>query len=174
MTYGTGIKRARMALQIEKLQAIARLATLSNGMRAVMAGLAKYRPMPDRIAVQRLVLLRRHSMTGIAARLIQPGIRILGNSQHIAMAICTPQRLDRILRHHIPQALRLRPGMACITVIGLFGMFFVDRSTGELVLPIQADHFVQQPMMFIVSVEPLGGGSALTAPLLAKADGVGT
>ena len=53
------------------------------------------------------------------------------------------------------------------------GMFFVDRSTGELVLPIQADHFVQQPMMFVVSVEPLGGGHALTAPLLAKADGVG-
>jgi hypothetical protein len=48
------------------------------------------------------------------------------------------------------------------------GMFFVDRSTGELVLPIQADHFVQQPKMFVVSVEPLGGGHALTAPLLAK------
>ncbi len=53
------------------------------------------------------------------------------------------------------------------------GMFFVDRSTGELVLPIQADHFVQQPRIFIVSVEPLGGGNALTAPLLARADGVG-
>ncbi len=53
------------------------------------------------------------------------------------------------------------------------GMFHVDRSTGELVLPIQADHFVQQPMMFIVSVEPLGGGSALPPTLLARADGVG-
>ena len=53
------------------------------------------------------------------------------------------------------------------------GMFFADRSTGELVLPIQADHFVQQPRIFIVSVEPLGGGNALTAPLLARADGVG-
>jgi anti-sigma-K factor RskA len=53
------------------------------------------------------------------------------------------------------------------------GMFFVDRSTGELVLPIQADHFVQQPMMFLVSVEPLGGGSALTPTLLARADAVG-
>ena len=42
-------------------------------------------------------------------------------------------------------------------------MFFVDRNTGELILPIQADHFVQQPKMFVVSVEPLGGGSALTA-----------
>jgi len=53
------------------------------------------------------------------------------------------------------------------------GVFFVDRSSGELVLPIQADHFVQQPMMFLVSVEPLGGGSALTPTLLARADGVG-
>jgi len=53
------------------------------------------------------------------------------------------------------------------------GMFHVDRSTGELILPIQADHFVQQPKVFVVSVEPLGGGHALTAPLLAKADGVG-
>jgi anti-sigma-K factor RskA len=53
------------------------------------------------------------------------------------------------------------------------GVFFVDRSTGELILPIQADHFVQQPKMFVVSVEPLGGGSALTPTLLAKADAVG-
>ena len=53
------------------------------------------------------------------------------------------------------------------------GVFFVDRSTGELVLPIQADHFVQQPMMFLVSVEPLGGGNPLTPTLLARADGVG-
>jgi len=51
------------------------------------------------------------------------------------------------------------------------GIFPVDRSTGELILPIQADQFVQQPKMFVVSVEPSGGGAALTAPLLAKADG---
>lgn len=53
------------------------------------------------------------------------------------------------------------------------GVFFVDRSSGEQVLPIQADHFVQQPMMFLVSVEPLGGGNPLTPTLLARADGVG-
>jgi hypothetical protein len=53
------------------------------------------------------------------------------------------------------------------------GVFYVDRNTGELVLPIQADHFVQQPMMFVVSVEPLGGGSALIPTLLARADAVG-
>ncbi len=51
------------------------------------------------------------------------------------------------------------------------GTFFVDRNTGELTVPIQADHFVQTPRMFLVSVEPLGGGDALTASLLAKADG---
>lgn len=50
------------------------------------------------------------------------------------------------------------------------GVFPVDQSTGELILPIQADQFVQQPKMFVVSVEPSGGGAALTAPLLAKAD----
>ncbi len=53
------------------------------------------------------------------------------------------------------------------------GIFPVDRSTGELILPIQADQFVQQPKMFVVSVEPSGSGAALTTPLLAKADGIG-
>jgi len=53
------------------------------------------------------------------------------------------------------------------------GMFYVDRNTSELILPIQVDHFVQQPKVFVVNVEPLGGGSALTDPLLARADGVG-
>lgn len=53
------------------------------------------------------------------------------------------------------------------------GIFPVNRSTGELILPIQADQFVQQPKMFVVSVEPSGGGAALTAPLLARADGLG-
>lgn len=52
------------------------------------------------------------------------------------------------------------------------GIFPVDRSTGELILPIQAGQFVQQPKMFVVSVEPSGGGNDLTAPLLAKADGL--
>jgi hypothetical protein len=53
------------------------------------------------------------------------------------------------------------------------GIFPVDRNSGELILPIQADQFVQQPKMFVVSVESSGGGATLTAPLLAKADGVG-
>jgi hypothetical protein len=53
------------------------------------------------------------------------------------------------------------------------GLFHVDRSTGELILPIQADHFVHTPKMFVVSVEPLGGGNALPPTLLARADGVG-
>ena len=53
------------------------------------------------------------------------------------------------------------------------GMFFVGRNTAELIVPIHSDHFVQQPMMFVVSVEPLGGGDALTASLLAEADVLG-
>ncbi len=53
------------------------------------------------------------------------------------------------------------------------GMFFVDRNTGELVVPIHADHFVQMPKMFLVSVEPLGGGDALTTSLLAEVDVLG-
>ena len=53
------------------------------------------------------------------------------------------------------------------------GLFPVGRSTGELILPIQAAHFVQQPKMFVVHVEQPGSGSVLTASLLAKADGVG-
>jgi len=53
------------------------------------------------------------------------------------------------------------------------GIFPADRSSGELILPIQADQFVQQPKMFVVDVEPLGGSSKLTGSLLAKADGLG-
>ncbi len=53
------------------------------------------------------------------------------------------------------------------------GVFPVDRSTGELILPIQASQFVQQPKMFFVSVEPSGGGNDFTVSLLAKADGSG-
>ena len=53
------------------------------------------------------------------------------------------------------------------------GIFPVDRSTGELILPIQADQFVQQPKMFVVSMEPSGSGNDLIAPVLAKADGLG-
>lgn len=52
------------------------------------------------------------------------------------------------------------------------GTFFVNRSTGELTVPIQADHFVQMPKMFLIRVEPLGGGDALATSLLAKADGL--
>jgi len=52
------------------------------------------------------------------------------------------------------------------------GIFAVNQSKGELILPIQADQFVQQPKMFVVSVESPGGGDALTASLLAKADGL--
>jgi hypothetical protein len=50
------------------------------------------------------------------------------------------------------------------------GMFFVAQNTGELTVPIHADHFVQMPKMFLVSVEPVGGGNASTAALFAKAD----
>jgi anti-sigma-K factor RskA len=53
------------------------------------------------------------------------------------------------------------------------GIFAVNPNKGELILPIQAGQFVQQPKMFVVSVESLGGGDALTASLLAKADGLG-
>jgi hypothetical protein len=85
-------------------------------------------------------------------------------------------RLQGLVNHELPQRqyqLWIIGGDASSNEVINGGMFFVDRSTGELVLPIQADHFVQQPMVFIVSVEPLGGGSALTPTLLARADAVG-
>lgn len=53
------------------------------------------------------------------------------------------------------------------------GIFAVNQSKGELILPIQVGQFVQQPKMFFVSVESPGDGDALTASLLAKADGLG-
>lgn len=53
------------------------------------------------------------------------------------------------------------------------GVFSVDRNTGELILPIQADQFVQQPKMFVVTVNSSGDGNDLISPLLAKSDGQG-
>jgi anti-sigma-K factor RskA len=85
-------------------------------------------------------------------------------------------RLQGLVKNELPQCqcqLWIIGGEASSNEVINGGVFFVNRSTGELVLPIQADHFVQQPMMFVVSVEPLGGGSALTPTLLARADAVG-
>lgn len=54
------------------------------------------------------------------------------------------------------------------------GIFAVNQTAGELILPIEADQFVQQPKMFLVSVEsPGSGGDALTSSLLARAFGTG-
>lgn len=50
------------------------------------------------------------------------------------------------------------------------GIFPVDQSTGELIFPILADQFVQQPMMFVVDVEPSANGTALPTSLVAKTD----
>lgn len=50
------------------------------------------------------------------------------------------------------------------------GAFPVDESTGELIFPILADQFVQQPMMFVVDVETSANGTALPTSLVAKTD----
>jgi hypothetical protein len=52
------------------------------------------------------------------------------------------------------------------------GVVIVNRSNGEVILPIQANHFVQQPRMFVISLEPPGGGQELAPPLLAKVGGL--
>jgi hypothetical protein len=51
------------------------------------------------------------------------------------------------------------------------GVFNVDQQARELIVPFRAEHFVQQPNMFVVSIEPPGGSSDLTVggyPLIAK------
>lgn len=53
------------------------------------------------------------------------------------------------------------------------GVFPVDRHSGELILPIHADQFVQQPKMFVVSMKPSGSSNDFISPLMAKADGQG-
>lgn len=53
------------------------------------------------------------------------------------------------------------------------GVFNVDQQTRELIVPIRADHFVKQPNIFVISIEPPGGSPDLTAggyPLIAKVD----
>lgn len=52
------------------------------------------------------------------------------------------------------------------------GIFVVDRSAGDLILPIQADQFVQQPKMFFVSMESSGDTNDWVAPLMAQTDGL--
>ncbi len=51
------------------------------------------------------------------------------------------------------------------------GVFDVEQPARELIVPIRTEHFVQQPNMLVVSIEPPGGSSDLTVsgyPLVAK------
>jgi hypothetical protein len=53
------------------------------------------------------------------------------------------------------------------------GVFDVDQPSQQLIVPIRAEHFVQQPNMLVVSIEPPGGSTDLTVsgyPLVAKLD----
>ncbi len=52
------------------------------------------------------------------------------------------------------------------------GIFAVDRNAGDLILPIQANQFVQQPKMFFVSVESSGDTHDWVTPLMAQTDGL--
>jgi anti-sigma-K factor RskA len=79
---------------------------------------------------------------------------------------------DNPAQHHQYQVWIVGSDMSGKEIIN-GGIFAVNRTTGDLILPIQADQFVQQPKMFLVSVEPLGGGDALASSLLARADSLG-
>lgn len=51
------------------------------------------------------------------------------------------------------------------------GVFDVGQRMDELILPIHSDHFVQRPIMFVISIEPPGGSLDLTGgglPLTVK------
>ncbi|VTR99824.1 anti-sigma factor [Tuwongella immobilis] len=53
------------------------------------------------------------------------------------------------------------------------GVFDVEQQNRELIVPIRADHLVQQPNTFVISIEPPGGSRDLTVggyPLVAKLD----
>jgi len=53
------------------------------------------------------------------------------------------------------------------------GVFDVAQQSRDLIVPIRAEHFVNQPNMFVISIEPPGGSPDLTAggyPLVAKLD----
>jgi anti-sigma-K factor RskA len=50
------------------------------------------------------------------------------------------------------------------------GIFPVDQSSGDLIVPILAEQFVENPKMFVVDVEPFGTDRSPSTSLVAKAD----
>jgi hypothetical protein len=50
------------------------------------------------------------------------------------------------------------------------GIFPVDQGTGDLIVPILAEQFVENPKMFVVDVEPFGTDKSPVTSLVAKAD----
>ena len=119
MADGAFIERACVLLKLEKLDRIIQLPAGRDGMRAVMAGFAIHTTVTFRKTVQGLVLvilmgIRRH-MASITAWLIQPWVGIGCHLRYISMT--RDARHIKVLRHHIPQALRDRARMAVIATI---------------------------------------------------------
>jgi hypothetical protein len=51
------------------------------------------------------------------------------------------------------------------------GIFPVDQSTGDLIVPILAEQFVENPKMFVVDVEPFESDRSPATSLVATTDG---
>ncbi len=122
MAHGAFIQRAGVALQVDELQRVFRLVRLGDGMRAVMTGFAIYATVPGGLAIQRRVLVVfAIVMAGIAARLVQPGVGVLFDLLHGAVAAGAVQVV--LAGHDIAQALGGRARVAVIATVSILGYF---------------------------------------------------
>ncbi len=79
MADSAAIQRPSMSLQGDELDGISGLGAGCDGVCAVMAPFARNAAVPGRESVERIVLLEPIQMAAIAARFVEPGIRILGD-----------------------------------------------------------------------------------------------
>ena len=91
------IDRPVVPLQLEELQAVfVRQPAGRDRVRTVVAGFAEETSVTLGHAIERLILIEvAVVVAGVAARLVQPGLRVLRDSLHITVAGKTGLRIRR-------------------------------------------------------------------------------
>ena len=120
MTHRAFIQHTSIALQVDKFQRIARFRAGRDRMRAIMAAFTIYSTMTGRKPEQGIILgITRFGVTGIAARLIQPGTGISLHLIHPTVAVGALEAF--FYRHDIPQTFRHWTRMAVVTAVRRIG-----------------------------------------------------
>ena len=101
VAHGTGVQRARVSLPGEELETVILLSAGGDSMRAVVAPGTIDPTVLSGQPVQRLILVVVAAIVAactVAARLIEPGIGIVGYLAHRAVTVDT---VHSLLRHHV-------------------------------------------------------------------------